>query len=88
MVTGSDVYQTVNTKADMWYSLELCCLCPHIWALIRFYHVCLICLTELFTFDQYSYQIVSPVFCSKERDSKTVVCVTQEVLSFVFTPLI
>lgn len=26
-----------RTRADnMWYSLQLCCLCPHIWALIRF----------------------------------------------------
>lgn len=35
---------TLNAKADMWYSLQLCCLCPQTWALIRFYHVCLICL--------------------------------------------
>lgn len=35
---------TQNTKADMWYSLQLCCLCLHIRPIIRFNHVCLICL--------------------------------------------
>ncbi len=40
---------TLSAEADMWYSLQLCCLCRHNWALIRFYHVCLICYLPLAT---------------------------------------